>query len=163
MENVLWIVLLHHNLLWNFDVNLLLIEILLAFPFAWLYSLYDSCLLFLYFSIRLYSFVWECLYNRNTIFWHSWFTLASKHLSCAQSVLTAYSMCPKCLRFVLAVCRGILIKTLANASQDRKPMPVSQMVINVVGFCITVSATVTVTWYAKMRLKELQMQEELLL
>ncbi|XP_042052755.1 TVP38/TMEM64 family membrane protein YtxB-like [Salvia splendens] len=73
---------------------------------------------------------------------------------------TAVGMVPD---IIVALYTGILIKTLANASQDGKPMPVSQMVINVAGFCITVSATVAVTWYAKRRLKELQMQEELLL
>lgn len=67
------------------------------------------------------------------------------------------------LYVVLGVCRGILIKTLADASQDRKSLSVSQIVMNVAGFCISVSATVAVTWYAKRRLKELQMREELLL
>lgn len=60
-------------------------------------------------------------------------------------------------------CRGILIKTLANASQDRKSLSVPQIVFNVIGFCITVATTVLVTLYAKRRLKELQMKEELLL
>ncbi|XP_042066970.1 transmembrane protein 64-like [Salvia splendens] len=63
----------------------------------------------------------------------------------------------------VALYTGILIKTLADASQDRKSLSVSQIVMNVAGFCISVSATVAVTWYAKRRLKELQMREELLL
>ncbi|XP_047946287.1 TVP38/TMEM64 family membrane protein YtxB-like [Salvia hispanica] len=73
---------------------------------------------------------------------------------------TAVGMVPD---IIVALYTGVLIKTLANASQDGKSMPVSQMVINVAGFCITVSATVAVTWYAKRRLRELQMREELLL
>ncbi|XP_057812258.1 uncharacterized protein LOC131026396 isoform X1 [Salvia miltiorrhiza] len=63
----------------------------------------------------------------------------------------------------VALYTGILIKTLANASQDRKSLSASQIVMNVAGFCISVAATVAVTWYAKRRLKELQMREELLL
>ncbi|KAL1547532.1 transmembrane protein 64-like [Salvia divinorum] len=63
----------------------------------------------------------------------------------------------------VALYTGILIKTLANASKDGKSLSVSQIVMNVAGFCISVSATVAVTWYAKRRLKELQMREELLL
>lgn len=60
-------------------------------------------------------------------------------------------------------CSGILIKTLANASQDRKSLSVPQVALNVIGFSLAVGATVAVTWYAKKRLKELQMQEEELL
>ncbi|KAH6755752.1 SNARE associated Golgi protein family [Perilla frutescens var. hirtella] len=63
----------------------------------------------------------------------------------------------------VALYTGILIKTLANASQDRQSLSVSQIVLNVIGFCITVAATIAVTLYAKRRLKELQTREELLL
>ncbi|XP_047947927.1 transmembrane protein 64-like isoform X1 [Salvia hispanica] len=63
----------------------------------------------------------------------------------------------------VALYTGILIKTLANASKDGKSLSVSQIVMSVAGFCVSVSATVVVTWYAKRRLKELQMREELLL
>ncbi|KAL1548188.1 transmembrane protein 64-like [Salvia divinorum] len=73
---------------------------------------------------------------------------------------TAVGMVPD---IFVALYTGILIKTLANASQDGKSLSVSQMVMDVAGFCISLCATVAVTWYAKRRLKELQMQEELLL
>ncbi|KAK6137653.1 hypothetical protein DH2020_028579 [Rehmannia glutinosa] len=63
----------------------------------------------------------------------------------------------------VALYTGILIKTLANASHDRHSLSALQIVFNVIGFCITVATTVIVTLYAKRRLKELQMQEELLL
>ncbi|KAL0329658.1 UNVERIFIED_CONTAM: hypothetical protein Sradi_4952500 [Sesamum radiatum] len=63
----------------------------------------------------------------------------------------------------VALYTGILIKTLANASHDRHSLSASQIIFNVIGFCITVATTVIITLYAKRRLKELQMQEELLL
>ncbi|GER53359.1 SNARE associated Golgi protein family [Striga asiatica] len=63
----------------------------------------------------------------------------------------------------VALYTGILIKTLANASHDRHSLSALQIVFNVIGFCITVVTTIIVTLYAKKRLKELQMQEELLL
>ncbi|KAL0393418.1 UNVERIFIED_CONTAM: hypothetical protein Slati_4308000 [Sesamum latifolium] len=63
----------------------------------------------------------------------------------------------------VALYTGILIKTLANASHDRHSLSASQIIFNVIGFCVTVATTVIITLYAKRRLKELQMQEELLL
>lgn len=61
------------------------------------------------------------------------------------------------------ICRGILIKTLANASRDGQSMSLGQIVFNVAGFCLTVATTIVITLYAKRRLKELQIQEEQLL
>ncbi|KAL6556819.1 hypothetical protein OROHE_006695 [Orobanche hederae] len=63
----------------------------------------------------------------------------------------------------VALYTGILIKTLANASHDRHSLSALDIVFNVVGFCISVVTTVIVTLYAKRRLNELQMEEELLL
>ena len=60
-------------------------------------------------------------------------------------------------------CRGILIKTLADASHDRHALSAPQIILNLVGFCATVATTVVVSIYAKRRLKELQKEEELLL
>lgn len=58
---------------------------------------------------------------------------------------------------------GILIETLANASQDSRSLSAPQIVLNVGGFCLTVGTTVLVTVYSKRRLNELQKEEQLLL
>ncbi|XP_022845992.1 transmembrane protein 64-like isoform X1 [Olea europaea var. sylvestris] len=63
----------------------------------------------------------------------------------------------------VALYTGILIKTLADASHDRHSLSASQIIFEVIGFCITVAATVITTLYAKRRLNELQREEELLL
>ncbi|GER44188.1 SNARE associated Golgi protein family [Striga asiatica] len=63
----------------------------------------------------------------------------------------------------VALYTGILIRTLADASHDQHSLSGIQIVFNVAGFCITVVSTVIITLYAKKRLKELQMEEELLL
>ncbi|XP_059644819.1 uncharacterized protein LOC132286486 [Cornus florida] len=58
---------------------------------------------------------------------------------------------------------GILIRTLADASYDRRSLSAPQIIFNVAGFCATVITTILVTVYAKSRLKALQHQEEPLL
>ncbi|KAI3453536.1 hypothetical protein Pfo_010199 [Paulownia fortunei] len=58
---------------------------------------------------------------------------------------------------------GILIKTLADASHDHHSLSAPQIFFNVIGFCITAATTVVVTLYAKRRLKELQIEEGLVL
>ncbi|XP_051137783.1 uncharacterized protein LOC127255997 [Andrographis paniculata] len=63
----------------------------------------------------------------------------------------------------VALYTGILIKTLANASQDGQSLSAPQIIFNVIGFSLTVATTVIITLYAKRRIKELQMQEERLL
>lgn len=73
-------------------------------------------------------------------------------------VLVFIPFLKSCLR-----CSGILIKTLADASNDHRYLSAPQIVLNVVGFCLTVSTTVVVTVYAKRRLNELQKEEQLLL
>lgn len=65
--------------------------------------------------------------------------------------------------FVYFYCSGILIKTLANASHDSRSLSAPQIILNVVGFCLTVGTTVLVTVYSKRRLNELQKEEQLLL
>ncbi|XP_057775645.1 uncharacterized protein LOC130994606 isoform X2 [Salvia miltiorrhiza] len=63
----------------------------------------------------------------------------------------------------LTLYTGIIIQTLADATDDRQTMSGSQILFNIAGFCITAAATVLVTLYAKRRLKELQMEEVLVL
>ncbi|KAH6805543.1 SNARE associated Golgi protein family [Perilla frutescens var. frutescens] len=63
----------------------------------------------------------------------------------------------------LTLYTGIIIQTLANALDDRQSMSTPQILLNVAGFCITAAATVFVTMYAKRRLKQLQMEELLVL
>ncbi|KAL8064370.1 hypothetical protein ABFX02_01G084900 [Erythranthe guttata] len=63
----------------------------------------------------------------------------------------------------VALYTGILIKTLANASHEGRSLSAPQIVLNAIGFSITVIVTILITLYAKRRIKELQMQEELLL
>ncbi|CAI9772505.1 unnamed protein product [Fraxinus pennsylvanica] len=63
----------------------------------------------------------------------------------------------------VALYTGILVKTLADASHDRHSLSASQIIFNVVGFCITMTTTVIITLYAKRRLNELQREEGLLL
>ncbi|OIS99746.1 PREDICTED: transmembrane protein 64 [Nicotiana attenuata] len=58
---------------------------------------------------------------------------------------------------------GILIKTLANASQEQRFLSAPQIILNVLGFSFTVATTVLITVYAKRRLKQLQRDEDLLL
>ncbi|TXG51037.1 hypothetical protein EZV62_023561 [Acer yangbiense] len=58
---------------------------------------------------------------------------------------------------------GILIRTLADASHDRRTLSASQIVLNAVGFCATVATTIVITMYAKKQLKVLQTEEDLLL
>lgn len=63
----------------------------------------------------------------------------------------------------LTIYTGIIIKTLADASQDCRFMSAQQIVFNLIGFCATMSATALVTCYARRRLQQLQKEEEVLL
>ncbi|KAG6407972.1 hypothetical protein SASPL_130973 [Salvia splendens] len=63
----------------------------------------------------------------------------------------------------LTLYTGIIIQTLADATDYQRTMSGSQILFNIGGFCITAAATVLVTLYAKKRLKELQMEEVLVL
>jgi len=60
-------------------------------------------------------------------------------------------------------CRGILMKTLADASTERQSLSAQQIILNALGFCLTVVTTVIITVYAKRRLKELQEEDKMLL
>ncbi|KAF8380407.1 hypothetical protein HHK36_027893 [Tetracentron sinense] len=59
----------------------------------------------------------------------------------------------------VAIYSGILLRTLADATQERHSLSTPQVIFNVVGFGATVGATVIITMYAKRRLKELQEEE----
>ncbi|KAF3448435.1 hypothetical protein FNV43_RR09148 [Rhamnella rubrinervis] len=63
----------------------------------------------------------------------------------------------------VAIYTGILIKTLADASHEHRGLSAPQIIFTVVGFCATVATTIFITMYAKRKLKELQMEDELLL
>ncbi|KAL2348107.1 hypothetical protein Fmac_002107 [Flemingia macrophylla] len=63
----------------------------------------------------------------------------------------------------ISIYTGILIKTLANATHQKDTISVTQIVLNVVGFCVTVATIIFFTVYAKRQLKELQKEEDLLL
>ncbi|KAL2543514.1 SNARE associated Golgi protein family [Forsythia ovata] len=87
------------------------------------------------------------------------------------AVATRVNYCPYLLgtlvgmvpEIFVAIYTGSLIKTLADASQDRHSLSAPQIICNVIGFCISVATTVIVTLYAKRRLNKLQAEEELLL
>ncbi|KAK7264428.1 hypothetical protein RJT34_32037 [Clitoria ternatea] len=63
----------------------------------------------------------------------------------------------------VAIYTGILIRTLADASNEKHSLSAPQIILNVAGFCITVATTIFVTAYARRRLDELQREEEPLL
>lgn len=56
--------------------------------------------------------------------------------------------------------RGIMIRTFADASNDKRMISAQQIACMVVGFLLTVVTTVGVTVYAKRRLSKLQREEE---
>ncbi|KAF9689428.1 hypothetical protein SADUNF_Sadunf01G0091200 [Salix dunnii] len=56
----------------------------------------------------------------------------------------------------VAIYTGIVIRTLADASNDRRSLSASQIVFTVFGFCATVVATIIITVYAKRQLKVMQ-------
>ncbi|KAI8546439.1 hypothetical protein RHMOL_Rhmol07G0117500 [Rhododendron molle] len=63
----------------------------------------------------------------------------------------------------VAIYTGLLIRALADASHERHSLSAPQIICNVLGFCLTVATTITVTIYAKRRLKQLHKEEEVLL
>ncbi|XP_068635165.1 uncharacterized protein [Aristolochia californica] len=56
---------------------------------------------------------------------------------------------------------GILLRSLADASQGHRFMSVQQIVCNAIGFCVTVGATAAITIYAKRALGKLQIEDQL--
>lgn len=61
------------------------------------------------------------------------------------------------------LCSGILIKTLADASNEKHSLSAQQIVMNVVGFAATVATTIICTILAKKRLKTMPIEDEPLL
>lgn len=61
------------------------------------------------------------------------------------------------------ICSGILIKTLADASNEKHSLSAQQIVMNVVGFAATVATTIICTILAKKRLKTMPIEDEPLL
>ncbi|XP_047339141.1 uncharacterized protein HI0703 homolog isoform X2 [Impatiens glandulifera] len=63
----------------------------------------------------------------------------------------------------VSIYTGILIRSLADASQGRHSMSTIEIVFNVFGFCGTVVTTIAVTVFVKSRLKTFREEEEKLL
>lgn len=57
----------------------------------------------------------------------------------------------------------MLIRTVADATQDQQALTKPQIILNVIGFCATLAATVIIGVYAKRKLDRLQEEEEQLL
>ncbi|XP_076938800.1 uncharacterized protein LOC143607132 [Bidens hawaiensis] len=60
----------------------------------------------------------------------------------------------------VAIYTGIMIKTLADASNEKRMISAQQIVCTVVGFLLTVMTNIGVAVYAKRRLSKLQKEEE---
>lgn len=56
---------------------------------------------------------------------------------------------------------GILIRSLADATQGHQFLSLQQIIYDAIGFCVAVAATAAVTIYAKRTLQKLQTEEEL--
>ncbi|XP_014520171.1 transmembrane protein 64 [Vigna radiata var. radiata] len=63
----------------------------------------------------------------------------------------------------VSIYTGILIKTLANARHHHHTLSAPEIIVNVVGFCVTVGTIIFFTVYAKRKLKELRKVDDLLL
>jgi len=67
------------------------------------------------------------------------------------------------IKFIVFYCRGILIQTLANARHHHHTLSAPEIIVNVVGLCVTVGTIIFFTVYAKRKLKELRKVDDLLL
>ncbi|KAK4771392.1 hypothetical protein SAY87_031924 [Trapa incisa] len=63
----------------------------------------------------------------------------------------------------VAIYTGIFIKTLADASYDRRSLSAPQIIFNILGFLATIATTIIFTIYAKRQLNTLRSEEEPLL
>lgn len=63
----------------------------------------------------------------------------------------------------VAIYTGILIKTLADASDTHHSLSAQEIIVNVVGLSITVATTIICTMFAQRRLKDMPLEEEPLL
>ncbi|XP_021754020.1 uncharacterized protein LOC110719396 [Chenopodium quinoa] len=64
---------------------------------------------------------------------------------------------------LVAIYTGILIKTLADASDTKHSLSAQEIIMNVVGFAATVATTIICTILAKRRLKTMPIEDEPLL
>ncbi|XP_019423622.1 PREDICTED: transmembrane protein 64-like [Lupinus angustifolius] len=64
---------------------------------------------------------------------------------------------------VLSIYTGSFLQTVADASHKKHNLSAMEIIVNIVGFCITVGTIIFITIYAKRRLKELEKEDELLL
>ncbi|XP_074273164.1 uncharacterized protein LOC141596812 [Silene latifolia] len=60
----------------------------------------------------------------------------------------------------VAIYSGILIRTVAEAMEDHTPVSKRHILLDAIGFCLTLAATVVIGLYSKRRLKQLQEDEE---
>ncbi|XP_042479302.1 transmembrane protein 64-like isoform X2 [Macadamia integrifolia] len=63
---------------------------------------------------------------------------------------------------IVAIYSGILLGTLAEATQEHRSLTMQQTIFNVIGFCFTVATAIFTTVYAKRKLNELKEEDELL-
>ncbi|XP_027909973.1 uncharacterized protein LOC114169130 [Vigna unguiculata] len=63
----------------------------------------------------------------------------------------------------VSIYTGILIQTLANARHHHHTLSAPEIIVNVVGLCVTVGTIIFFTVYAKRKLKELRKVDDLLL
>ncbi|KAJ0964106.1 hypothetical protein J5N97_029228 [Dioscorea zingiberensis] len=61
----------------------------------------------------------------------------------------------------LTIYSGILIRTLADATNQGGFLSMEQVIYDALGFCVAVVATIAITIYAKKALRTLQVEEEL--
>ncbi|KAL0697667.1 hypothetical protein Bca4012_053789 [Brassica carinata] len=59
----------------------------------------------------------------------------------------------------VSIYTGIMLRTLAVASDQRHTLSALEIVVNVLGFCVTASATIVCTIYAKKKLSSMQSDE----
>ncbi|CAA7039141.1 unnamed protein product [Microthlaspi erraticum] len=59
----------------------------------------------------------------------------------------------------VSIYTGIMLRTLAVASDERHSLSVVEIVVNALGFCVTASATIVCTIYAKKKLSAMQSEE----
>ncbi|XP_058104684.1 uncharacterized protein LOC131248421 [Magnolia sinica] len=61
----------------------------------------------------------------------------------------------------ITIYSGILIRSLADASQGQQFLSVQQIIYDALGFCVALAATIAITVYAKRALQNLQIEDEL--
>ena len=59
----------------------------------------------------------------------------------------------------VSIYTGIMLRTLAVASDVRHSLSAVEIIVNVLGFCVTASATIVCTIYAKKKLSAMQSEE----